>query len=358
MTTQPHALTFGGHLIAVPPTHGFVCVGDAGAGKTVAIDNLLTQVAVTGDKVLVYDRTGAYTQRFFREGKDVLLDPLDARFPGWDMFGDVDCDADMHTIAGVLVGGDEADELPAKIVADGARAVICALARKLRSDDYCYTSALATLAQCDTPARMAQMLTGYPEAALMAEEHADDIVAAVNAVGAQLKTVRDGAFSLRDWILTDGDARVFVRVPDRLHTALSPLVATWLEVVIRSVLDGPVRPGRRTWLFLDDFDSLPPFPGLADVLIHGPGHGICHVIGARSLISIDKRFGELAGAALRISPWVRLLLRCRNAVREPGFVIILLEVETDEVATLKDGEGYMHCGGFSDVEHVRFGVSV
>ena len=62
--------------------HVLVC-GAPGSGKGVAIKELLDQIRARGDRAILYDPSGECVQAYYRHGKDVLLNPLDARSPAW-----------------------------------------------------------------------------------------------------------------------------------------------------------------------------------------------------------------------------------------------------------------------------------
>ncbi len=66
-------------------TQHTIVSGTAGAGKTVLIADLVEQIRAHGERCVIYDKMGSYTQSFFDAERDVLLNPLDvARASGRD----------------------------------------------------------------------------------------------------------------------------------------------------------------------------------------------------------------------------------------------------------------------------------
>ena len=63
---------------------GSLVIGQMGAGKTVFLNNLLHQQFYK--RALLHDIKGDYCQKFYRSGKDVILNPFDARGELWDVF--------------------------------------------------------------------------------------------------------------------------------------------------------------------------------------------------------------------------------------------------------------------------------
>jgi len=60
--------------------------GTTGSGKTVAIKELMDQVRAKGQRAIVYDIDGTFIPNYYREGKDILLNPLDTRMPSWNIW--------------------------------------------------------------------------------------------------------------------------------------------------------------------------------------------------------------------------------------------------------------------------------
>ncbi len=65
--------------------------------------------------MIVYDPTDEYTQIFYHEGKDILMNPLDARGPNWNIWHEVAKDYHFDNIAnGLIPDAAEADPFWAK----------------------------------------------------------------------------------------------------------------------------------------------------------------------------------------------------------------------------------------------------
>ena len=86
--------------------HVLVC-GAPGSGKGVAIKELLDQIRARGDRAILYDPSGEYVQVYYRHGKDVLLNPLDARSPAWTLWGEVREAYDYASLAASIIPENE-----------------------------------------------------------------------------------------------------------------------------------------------------------------------------------------------------------------------------------------------------------
>ena len=94
------SLTIGG--VAMPhafePEHIVLC-GAPGTGKTNIITTMLEGIRKNGKRAIVYDTAGSFVEKFYRPGKDILLNPLDERTDHWSPWVDVPRDYHYDQIA-------------------------------------------------------------------------------------------------------------------------------------------------------------------------------------------------------------------------------------------------------------------
>ncbi len=77
--------------------------GAQGTGKSQQFFALMKQVRARGKRMIVYDPTGEFTQAFYREGKDVLMNPLDQRSPNWNVWNEISKDYHFDNMANGLI---------------------------------------------------------------------------------------------------------------------------------------------------------------------------------------------------------------------------------------------------------------
>lgn len=90
--------------------HLMVC-GATRTGKTSTLLSLLIQVRAKKQKAVVLDLTGELTAKFFREGQDVLLNPLDARSESWDIFKEPLGQAEIEAWAASMIPSESHDPI-------------------------------------------------------------------------------------------------------------------------------------------------------------------------------------------------------------------------------------------------------
>ena len=67
---------------AYEPEHILLC-GAPGTGKTNLIVGMLEGIRKSGRRAIVYDTAGTFVEKFYRQGADMLLNPLDQRTARW-----------------------------------------------------------------------------------------------------------------------------------------------------------------------------------------------------------------------------------------------------------------------------------
>lgn len=70
-------------LVKGTETQHLMITGGTGSGKTNCLHHLLPQIRNQGQRAIIVDTTGAFVERYFREGKDILLSPSDKRSAPW-----------------------------------------------------------------------------------------------------------------------------------------------------------------------------------------------------------------------------------------------------------------------------------
>ena len=109
----------------------FMVVGGTGAGKTTIIWPIMQEAIARGDKVLLFDSKGDYTQRVCEPF--TLLSPTDARSSRWTIGRDIRTKLEAMALAGTLIqeqpGGSKADPMWVQ----GSRALLTGLITDLQT---------------------------------------------------------------------------------------------------------------------------------------------------------------------------------------------------------------------------------
>ena len=90
-------------LVKDEETKHMLISGTTGSGKTNCIHELLPQIRRKGQRAIIVDLTGDFVAKYFREGKDTLLNPLDSRSVSWDIWEECTLPFHFEELASSLV---------------------------------------------------------------------------------------------------------------------------------------------------------------------------------------------------------------------------------------------------------------
>lgn len=272
-----------------------VISGAVGTGKSVSILEILESVRKQGKRAIVYDPTGEFTELFYREGKDVVLNPLDARSPNWNLWREIRSEFDYRTFAAALVQvkskSDPFFEQSARIIAEE---LFKRLAETGEATNKAVYDAAARLSLQD----LHSLLKGTSAANLIdpaGERTALSVRSSfLNAMNA-FRYLHDdgGSFSIRGWTeKTDDDSWLFIPSRRDQHEAIKPLITLWLDIAIRGVMNLPPIREPRFWLVVDELPSLQKIEALQTAVTETRKYGLCGVFGIQSVSQMREIYGK------------------------------------------------------------------
>ena len=291
-------LTLGGHAMpAQLETLHTLIAGTTGAGKSTLIEEMMEAITARGERFILCDPNGSYMRQFARTG-DRLLNPFDVRSELWCLFNELRSDYDAERLACSVVPTGHGDSAPwhhyAQILlAETLRALV--RTGDTTTDRLLHWSTVA-------PAReLGALLAGTPAVGLF-DEGAEKALASTRFVLtahlAAHRYLRPGEFSLRRWLEEETGA-LFLTWRADMQAALSPLLATWVDIVANAVLSLPPDPHRRVWLILDELAALGKLGSLETALTLGRKHGLAAVVGVQSTAQLDRLYGKESATVLR-----------------------------------------------------------
>ena len=254
--------------------------GSTGSGKTVIISDLLAQIKARGDRAIIYDKMGTFTQRFFTEGQDILLNPFDARCPKWSIFMEVSPSfVNFDNIASAMMPLEKGSNDPFWVKA--ARTVF---------SEVC--SSLQIKGGGATNHALVKMLLRKN---LRAMQYLPD---------------HGTPFSMRDWVGNDqASNHIFITSRGDQHASLMPLISAWIEIAISSLLSQNQTRNRKIWFLVDELPSLHHLPSLEQGLAETRQFGGCFVLGIQSMPQLRNRYGSDGAESISSLCGNRVILR-------------------------------------------------
>ena len=290
----------GYKLVDIPyPAHSemmhTLISGSTGSGKTVLISDLIAQIRERGDRAIIFDKMGTYTERFFDGERDVILNPFDGRAPNWNIFNEVTIDAGFDAIAAAFIPFEKSGADP--FWTKAARTIFAEVCISLKKQGVYTNQILVNTLLKKSLEDAAKLVKGTAAQAIIDEKSPKTALSVMSVLATYLKCLKflgdEGElFSIREWIRDDkADNCIFIPSTGDLHSTLTPLISAWIEIAINNILSLERSRNRKIWLIIDELPSLHTLPTLEQGLAEVRQFGGCFVLSIQSISQLRDRYG-------------------------------------------------------------------
>jgi hypothetical protein len=303
------------------PRH-FLMIGTPGSGKSQAIRSIAWVARRRENPAIVADLGAELIQYFYREGEDIILNPMDARGIGWCPLNEIRKATDYRMMANRLIAETDQNadwtESTRSFVADVLHAIrkhgkpFCTNATLL----YFLTKAPYRGSNPEKPS-LEWLLQAEPSARYFEGSGGDDealrIITSIIARNIEpLTYLKEGDFSIRDYVKNFEKSGVekrwlFMSYTDENYEALSPLIAMWFEIAVQAGLSLNESSERCFWFFLDELATLNKMPAVKSGLEKLRKRGGRMVAGIQSTGQLQEKYG-VHGAQVLFSCFGHLLM--------------------------------------------------
>ena len=306
--------------------------GAQGTGKSQQFFALMKQVRQQGRRMIVYDPTGEFTQSFYRDGIDILMNPLDARSPNWNIWAEVERDYHFDALAnGLIPDPVEADPFWAqagRMVLKDVYRVLGREARRTNRDLY------NAIAKNSLPALHA-LLQGTAGATYVDPSTERTGMSLKMTVQNQLEAFRflhdsGEPFSIREWIQKDSDSWMFITARESMREALKPVLSLWIDIAIKAVLDLPPVHQERLWFCIDELPTLQKLDILKLALTNTRKYGLCMVLGVQDFSQLYEIYGHDLAKTIISGCQTKLMLRVTDGGAAKLLADLMGKAEVDE----------------------------
>lgn len=342
------------HLVKDSEIQNIALHGTVGTGKSTIINSLLSQVREANQRAIIYDKGNNFVPLFYREGKDIILNPLDLRCPKWSLWDECVDRADLENFAQPLLPESKSSD-PFWVLS--ARNLFVATAEKMRHDkDRSIEKLLNNLLSISLE-DLYEYLKDTDASNLVSSSIEKTALTIRSVLAAYAKALRlcqafdndnNQRFSIREWIKNaDEDAWIFIASDGRLHESLKPLITTWLNITMQGVLGLTPDLKRRVWTILDELNSLHKLPLIIEYLSEARKFGGVSLLGVQNFPQLANNYGNEGAKSI----WD--LVNTVAYFRAPsGDVAKWVEKEIGEIRHLKFRDQYSY-----GVDDIRDGVN-
>jgi len=298
-------LNIGGvPLVKDSETKHILITGTTGSGKSVCMMELMDSIRKRHQRAIVYDDSGTFIKHYYREGHDVILNPLDKRSPGWNIWQEGQDLADFEAMAASLMPLHLSGSDPFWI--HSARTIFATLADKLRNIGDTKTKSLLRPMFSSDLGSLSSLLHGTVAEPLVAESVEKMALSIKSTLATYCKALmylkEEGSeplFSIKRWIQSDQtDSWIFIATSADKLEALKPLISVWIDIAARNLLSLTPSFDRRIWLLVDELASLHRLSSLNLLLSQGRKYGVCNVTAFQDIHQLRSIYGRDEAEAL------------------------------------------------------------
>ncbi|WP_297504916.1 type IV secretion system DNA-binding domain-containing protein [Ferrovum sp.] len=322
-------------------TRNILFTGAMGTGKSQGLLHMLDRARKLNKKCVVYDKTGEFTEYYYRPGKDFILNPLDARCAAWSVFNDVIDDFDFAMIATYFVPENKNSSDP---IWDNAARLL--LEDILRIE---YNKGAGRSMRGVSEAIMKSTLDDLAELLRSNKAMASGTINEKNERGSESvrltlstspalryfqylpePTPDNPSFSMREWSKIEDDSWAFITSSSTQHEAIKPFATVWIETALVGFMESRPDPRLKAMIFLDELASLQKMKALEMALVEARKFGICSILGLQNVAQMDITYGEDMAKVLFSNCQTKLILRVTDESTSKRYAELLGKEDVEE----------------------------
>ena len=271
--------------------------GTTGTGKSTSIRQLLSQIRSRGERGVVVDTTGTFVSSFFREGKDLLLNPFHEKSIDWQPW--CECTESYHyeEIVNSLIP--TINHFQDDFFSKAGRAVLCAALQEceeLQDDIQTFLNFLLKKDNLDLYNTLSDTDASiYLDPA--GERTTVSIRATITNIIRHLRPLKNTSnpFSIRDWLTSEkpqDDRWLFLACTPEQRQSLIPLISVWFSIALNATKSRTLDPkNSKIWFIIDELHSLQKLEYLEEALAELRKYHGCLVLATQDIAQLDKIYG-------------------------------------------------------------------
>ena len=285
-------------LVRHQENSGIAVVGSPGVGKSTIIRDVLRQLRKQKRKAVLYDISGEFVSRFYRPGKDVILNVFDKRSHSWDFWAEGKNPVMYDRMAKAAIPENNAGGDP--FWTEAPRLLFSALLERLGERyDIPSVEHLMNIVLRMPNEKIANVVATTDARNVMNLE-LDKLAGSVRAViTAYTRNFKHLAlptgprFSFKKWAQDDdSDVWVFITVRDDMKDTLKPMITMMIESALSAILTLEPSQERLIATSVDEIGTLQEIPSLPDFMSTCRKFGGFPILGFQSNAQTDAIYGD------------------------------------------------------------------
>ena len=285
-------------LVRYQENSGIALLGSPGVGKSTIIRELLRQLRSQQRKAVLYDISGEFVKRFYRPGKDVILNVFDTRSHSWDFWAEGKNPAMYDRMAKAAIPDNNGGGDPFWI--EAPRLLFSALLEQLgKRYDVPSVEHLMNIILRMPNDKIANVIATTDARNVMnldLDKLAGSVRAVITAYTRNFKHLAlptGPRFSFKNWAQDeDSDAWVFITVRDDMKDTLRPMITMMIESALSAILTLEPSQDRLIGTSIDEAGTLQEIPSLPDFMSTCRKFGGFPILGFQSNAQTDVVYGE------------------------------------------------------------------
>lgn len=291
--------------------------GSTGSGKTNCLHSLLPQIRQKGQPAVIIDTEGDMIARYYRPGRDIILNPFDKRSHHWNLWQEIKSNRDIKKIATSFFPDSpkEVFDYDKKWTNWGRMLFIGILEYLILSEITTLKSAtienLYNLIHKETIQSLSNKLKNTSVGSLICSDSDHNVAPHNIRINTLLatewlefivdcnETNQDNSFCFHDWFLrvdsTKDDRWIFIACDGADSKILLPFISVLTDIALNALISLGINQNRRVWFVFDELAKLRYLPALQENITLLRKYGGCVLAATQSLNQLFSIYGRNSG---------------------------------------------------------------
>jgi len=298
-------------LIKNSETKHILITGSTGTGKTNCLHTLLPQIRNKNQPAIVVDTEGDMVSRYYRPGRDIIINPFDSRTYNWDFWQEVKSSKEVKKVASSFFPDSPPDVNDYdKKWNNWGRMLFVGSIEYLKDEGNPTVESLYNLIHKEPIDVLAKKLKDTSVSSLLGSSSPSNAAPHNIRINTLLATEwlefiadsNERKFSFNEWFSaldsSKDDRWIFISSSGGDTKVLLPFLSVMTDIAINCLIDLGPNQDRRVWFIFDELAKLKYLPALQENITLLRKYGGCILAATQSLKQIFAHYGRNSGSVM------------------------------------------------------------